>query len=569
MKGLLRSGIAGPIFIAVLILVIASFRGSCVGQESDSLCREIEKRLTTADGSPPIIQGERLRTDPEVLRCFYASRLYQPLWTGKGQTLPEVPILLAALSRAGEEGLPPEDYQRMSKEFQQSLNAFRQRGEEVPEALLADLELLLTDAFVSFGHDLSFGRVNTERVCDKDCLSRRQECLLGSLEEALDGGGLAELLRDLAPRNPAYGKLKEMLAHYRQVAERGGWPSVPAEGNLKRGNRNPDVPALRERLRLSGDLAGDRLVDDGMLFDDEIAAGLRRFQARHGIKPSGTVNPETLRLLNVPVEDEIRLIQLNLERWRWLPQDMGPLHVMINIPDYSLALIESQQTIMTMRVVIGRRLWNTPSFSARMKYLEINPVWNIPPSILEREIVPTILRDRGYIKKKNIRFYGGSGKGLHEVLPEKINWSRIRPQAFPYQVVQAAGPANPLGRVKFIFPNEENVYLHDTPSKHLFSRDRRTFSHGCIRIEKPLDLAAYILQRDQQWPRKKLMAEVNRGKTKQIILREPVNVHIVYFTAWVDDEGALQTRPDVYHSDLILDLALRERESLIVDPPLD
>ena len=569
MKGSFRSGIAVSIFITVLVIVVASFRGSGVGQESDSLCRAIERRLTTADGSPPVVQGERLRTDPEVLRCFYASRLFQPLWTVSGQTLPEAPILIAALSRAGEEGLHPEDYLRVSRDFRQDLDAFRQRGEEVPEALLADLELLLTDAFVSFGYELSFGRVNTEKVCDGDCLCRRQECLLGSLEAALDGGGLADLLRDLSPRNPSYGKLREMLARYRQVADRGGWPTVAVDGNPNSGSRNAGVPALRERLRLSGDLTGEMPVSDGMLFDDGITAGLRRFQGRQGLKPSGTLNPETLRLLNRPVEDEIRLIELNLERWRWLPQDLGLRYVMINIPDYSLALVENQRTVMTMRTVIGRRLWNTPSFSARMKYLEINPVWNIPPSILEQEIIPTILRDPGYITKKNIRFYGGSGKGLREVLPDEIDWSRVRPQAFPYQVVQEAGPANPLGRVKFIFPNEEGVYLHDTPSKHLFGREKRTFSHGCIRIEKPLDLAAYILQQDQQWSWKKLMAEVNRGKTKQIVLREPVNVHIVYFTAWIDDEGVMQTRPDVYHSDLILDLALRKRASPIAEPPLD
>ncbi|MBN1614637.1 MAG: L,D-transpeptidase family protein [Deltaproteobacteria bacterium] len=569
MKTSLRNPITVPIFIALLIFLLVSFKGSGVGEESGSLCREIERRLVTADGSPPVIQGKRLQTDPEVLRCFYAWRLYQPLWAGGGRLLPQVSELLATLNRAAEEGLRPEEYQRVSEGFWQSIDAFRQEGTEVPEELLADLELLLTDAFVSYGHDLSYGRVNTEWGCDADCLIQRQECLLGSLEEAFDGGGFAEWLRDLAPRDPAYGKLKERLARHRRIAEQGGWPTVAPDGNLKRGRRHAVVQTLRERLRLSGDLAGETLGNDGMLFDRAVAAGLRRFQKRHGLKPRGALNSETLQHLNLPVEDEIRLIQLNLERLRWLPRDMGPVRVMINIPDYSLALIEGQRSVLSMKVIIGRPLWNTPSFSAQMKYLETNPVWRIPPSIVKEEIVPAILRDPDYITRKNLKFFVGRRNGPQEVSPDKIDWTKIQPESFPYQIIQAAGPANPMGRVKFMFPNEENVYLHDTPSTSLFKRQKRIFSHGCIRIEKPIDLAAYILERDGQWSREKLMAEINKGKTRKIILREPVNVHIVYFTAWVDDDGVLQTRPDVYRSDWILDLALRERESLLFDPPFD
>ncbi len=554
------------LFVAPLLLVGAAgvaMEGWLFGYRT---ANEISRLLAVEDET--LFARDRwLRTDAAVLKEFYAARSFRPVWFEGRRPRPELQTLFDTAEYSRQEGLDPADYVPIPLDVRQILTApDPDTGDMSPEQL-AEIDILLTDAYVGLAYDLAFGRVNPGESCGRQCFAEREAPLLAELEEAVADDRLAELLEEFIPRSLAYARLKDVLAAYRNVACRGGWPQIPGGAGLKQGMSEARVAVLRERLRLSGDLSGE--TSDANFYDDGLANAVRRFQQRNGVKASGKVDDRTLLLLNRPVEEDIRRIEINLERWRWLPHDLGGKYILVNVPAFHLFLVEGGKTVLDMRTIVGRPPWYTPSFSGRITYLEVNPVWRIPPNILREEVAPAILRDPGYAARKQITLYGRDGRGYREMSPETIDWKRIKPQAFPYLAVQKAGPGNPLGRVKFMFPNQNHIYLHDSPSKHLFRREPRMFSHGCIRIEKPHALAEHLLQADRDWTRKRFAAVVQSGKTGQIPLREPVAVHVVYFTAWVDEGGILHTRPDVYGSDEALDIALRKRAELLAGTSID
>jgi len=530
----------------------------------------IASRLAKAASEPVFIQGHRLRTDGALLQDFYARHAYRTLWFADGRPLSRMGELLAAVAGSAADGLQPNDYLPPGADLQTLLRSLASGQSEVPTPLLADVELLLTDAFVSLGKDLSFGRVNREGACDQACSTARAVALLTALVGIRDDdvAAFAALLTSFRPSDPMYGRLKELLARYRKLAAVEPPPLPPGE-KLTLGVRSASVAILRERLRQRGDLSSSLSgTGDPELFDAELQAAVRRFQARHGLTPRGTVDKVTVALLNTPLMAEIRCLELNLERWRWLPHHLGDRHILVNIPAFTLAVREGGRTIMSMRTVVGRPPWYTPSFSRKMTYLQLNPSWFIPPSILRAETIPAIKKDRSYISRKKLRFYGFKDKQIHEVAAAQIDWKHVNAQRFPYLVVQAPGRSNPLGKVKFMFPNQDFIYLHDTPQKNLFQRERRAFSHGCIRLEKPLQLAEYLLASDPQWPSWRLAEALKKGTEQYVPLRQPIEVHIVYFTAWVDEQGQLQRRPDVYGSDRTLAMVLEHHASVLAQKTL-
>jgi murein L,D-transpeptidase YcbB/YkuD len=267
------------------------------------------------------------------------------------------------------------------------------------------------------------------------------------------------------------------------------------------------------------------------------------------------VGPATLRALNVTAEERARQIEVNLERMRWISGNLGSRYLKVNIADDSLDVIEDGRTIMSTSVVVGKPYWHTPVFSDMMTHLVLNPYWNIPQSILKNDLLPKIQRSRGYLAQEGIKVL----RGTREINPRRVNWSTADADNFKYLLRQEPGPKNPLGRIKFMFPNNFNVYLHDTPSKNLFSRNVKTFSHGCIRIEKPIYLAEYLLRDDPEWTRGRILAEIETGKRQTVQLPEPVSIHILYLTAWIDKEGILQFRDDVYRRDKSLLEAIRKK----------
>jgi len=282
---------------------------------------------------------------------------------------------------------------------------------------------------------------------------------------------------------------------------------------------------------------------------------------RHGLDVDGVVGSATLDALNVPVEKRVRQLIVNMERWRWLPQDLGKRYILVNIADFELDVVENSQPLMTMRVIVGRDYRRTPVFSDNMTYLVLSPYWHVPTAIAVQDILPKIQQEPGYLAKQNIRVFRGWGAETREIDPRTVNWSHVTAANFSYRLRQEPGPMNALGRVKFMFPNKFNVYLHDTPAQELFAKPERTFSSGCIRIEKPIELAEYLLQSDAKWTREKILAVADKRIEQTVRLPEPMPIHLLYWTAWADEDRTVQFRADVYARDGKLYEALIERPS--------
>ncbi len=338
--------------------------------------------------------------------------------------------------------------------------------------------------------------------------------------------------------------LEKALGQYRQLAAKGDWPRVPAGPSLKEGEQNERIPLLRKRLAASGDLAAQAPQED--LFDPALKEAVQRFQVRHGLAGDGVVGAKTLTELNVPISERIRQLAASLERCQPLPTVLEKRHILVNIADFTLKLFEDGKPVLSMPVIVGKPYRQTPVFNGLISSLVLNPSWGVPHSIATKDLLPKIKKNPGYLSQLHLRVFQG-GKSNTEINPATVDWAALSTSRFPYRLRQAPGPSNALGRVKFLFPNPYDVYLHDTPARELFQKDSRTFSSGCIRIAKPLDLAAYLLQGTPLGSTEALTAAIAREKTQSIPIPSPIAVHIVYMTAWVDSEGVIQFRPDIYN----------------------
>jgi murein L,D-transpeptidase YcbB/YkuD len=349
-----------------------------------------------------------------------------------------------------------------------------------------------------------------------------------------------------------------MLQKYRLLDLRLNRPPLPPGPSLHAGDHDPRVSLLRRRLIDLGDL-DVTLEEAPYRFDQRVEEAVRHFQRRHGLEEDGIVGPETLSELNLPLEQRVRQIELNLERWRWIPHELGRRYILVNIAGYQLYAVENQHRRLEMRVVVGRNYRRTPVFSGKMTYMVLNPEWNVPGSIAVKDILPKVKEDPSYLQRMGFKVYASWQDDAAVINPAEIDWSSISSRNFGFRLVQAPGPQNALGRIKFMLPNKYAVYLHDTPSQQLFQQARRGFSSGCIRVEKPFELAAYVLQGQEGWTEEKLIAGVKSGEKRIIGLQETVPVHLLYWTAWVDEEGKLNFRKDIYKRDEPLDRALREK----------
>ena len=363
---------------------------------------------------------------------------------------------------------------------------------------------------------------------------------------------------DLAKPRPAHRhkeRLRQALEQYSQMMAQGGWPILPAGPTLRPGDADMSFFLLRIRLQVTGDLLVSASTPDRTFFDDALAGAVRRFQHRHGLVEDGMVGPATRTALQVPIEDRIHQLIRNLDRWRELPHDLGPRYLWVNIPAFTLEVVEPHQVVMTMRVVVGKPSWPTPVLRAQLSALVFNPFWDIPPRIVQQEVMPRLQRDPTYLTTHHMTLLQGDGDQTIEIAPDTVDWSQAPGHGIPYRIRQQPGPTNPLGRVKFIMPNPLHITLHDTPSRARFAKTVRTQSHGCIRLEKPIALAEYLLREDPQWTRAAILDTINRGTPQRVTLPHPMPVYLVYHTAWVDQDGEVHFRPDIYERDAPLRVA--------------
>ncbi len=529
--------------------------------------KELLRRRIESSGIPArIIVGDEPVYASDRLPLFYERRGYQPAWTGDGKRMSQIEAMIHVLREAVREGFEPDDYHLEKIEALVSeLNGRTRKEPRLTAAKSVDLDLLMTDAYLVYGSHLLAGRVNPETIDPEWHARRREADLAGVLEEALREERIEESLEALLPPQPGYARLRQALERYRELAVEGGWSRLPEGGKLQLGDRGEAVTSLRNRLVMTGDL-GESAEENLDGFDEEVDGAVRRFQARHGLDIDGVVGPATRRALNVRVEERVSQIEINMERWRWLPQDLGWRFILINIANFELDVVEDEKNVMTMRIVVGRQYRRTPVFSDRMTYIVLCPFWNIPPGIVEKDVIPAVRKDPDYLSKQQIKVFQGWGAESKEIDPYSVHWSKVSLKDPPYRFRQDSGPNNSLGRIKFMFPNKFNVYLHDTPARELFAKTVRTFSSGCIRIEKPIELAEYVLSGDPKWSRKTILAEIEKWSEQTVLLPEAIPVHILYWTSWVEEDGTVHFREDVYGRDQLLISAL-EREP--PERPLD
>jgi murein L,D-transpeptidase YcbB/YkuD len=427
---------------------------------------------------------------------------------------------------------------------------------------LGELQQALDAALFEYVMDSVRGRTDPRRSDPGWQIRAPKPDPFDLMEKASEPGGLRGFLQGLPPNHPHFIRLWQALSQYEALADRGGWPNLPRGRALEKGARGPRVAILRRRLAESGDLVNGKA--DRETFDDAVENAVKGFQARHGLEQDGVVGPKTRSVLNVPVEVRIRQILLNLERLRWMPRELGDRHVLVNVAGFDLHAFEQGRRTLEMRVIAGRRHRRTPSFSQNVSHVVLNPYWNVPHRIASCDIFPKVLEDPNYLTERGIRVYHRGLQDTSELEPAGIEWELVDKRRFPFRLRQDPGPQNALGRVKFFLPNRFDIYLHDTPDRDLFAKRVRAFSSGCIRLEEPHKLAAFLLGGDPGWPPARILAALEEGETERIPLREPTPVYVVYLTAWMDPDGTVQFREDLYRRDTRLDQALREVE---ISPP--
>ncbi|MFL5259922.1 MAG: murein L,D-transpeptidase [Hyphomicrobiales bacterium] len=526
------------LFALVLLLAGAS---QALALDNEKVAAEIKRII---DSGEPAIGAEA--NDERIIEVyvFYASdRDYKPIWVRDTGPKAKAREVLEVFKHADEMGLNPANY-RVS-EIEPRLSVRDPRG-------LAELELILTRAFLDFGRDLGRGRILPQQAGTENAITAKELGALTLIDGAENADSIAEYVKTLEPQTEAYWDLKRALVTYREIAQKGGWPEIGKGPALKRGMNDARVPVLRKYLVITDDLPESE-KGSGETYEDRLIEAVRHFQMRHGLAEDGIVSETTVQAMNVPVIDRIRQIEANLERRRWMEDDPGHYYISVNVADQTLQVVRDKQVIHWAKLVVGKPYSSTPVFGELMRYVVLNPYWNVPPSIATHEYLPKLKRNPGALSRESIRLFAGTAGNAREINPNQVDWSKLT--RMPYSLRQDPGPKNALGRAKFMFPNRFNVYIHDTPAKNLFARELRIFSHGCMRVEYPLDLAALLLK-DQGWTREKIDAQVASGKQRVINLAKPIPVNVTYLTAWADRNGLVSFRRDVYGRDKRLLAAL-------------
>ncbi len=530
----------------------------CFSLASPGLLESVQGDLRgrIQDASPPIrVDGEVILASV-VLPRFYRERDFAPAWVGEDGPLNLTAALVAALDGAAGHGLDPGDYHaNRIRRLLTRLSAARGIGTPPDPRMLADLDLMCTDGFLLLGAHLAWGKVSPETIEPTWTVARRQADLAGVLDMALASGEVAESLESLAPANESYQSLRRALESFSRDAGKPVLPKVAGVAMLRPGSRGQAVERLKARLAALGYLPG-AVPEENPLFGPEIQGAVTRFQRDNGLTADGLAGPMTLEAVNADPVDRARTIALNLERWRWLPRNLGGRYIVVNITDFSLRVVEAGQEVMAMRAIVGMPFRKTPVFSARMTYMVLAPYWNVPPKIAVQDKLPLIRKDPAWLSENRMQVFAGWGEEMRKVDPATVNWRAFTAKNFPFHLRQDPGPNNALGSMKFMFPNKYNVYIHDTPAHDLFEKTQRAFSSGCIRIHEPMKLALYLLRSDPEWSEEAIRVVVAGGEQTIVSLPEPLPVHILYWTAVVQEDGKVVFRSDIYGRDEELARAL-------------
>ncbi|MGE0669059.1 MAG: murein L,D-transpeptidase [Sphingomonadales bacterium] len=516
-----------PPFISLLLVLALPPSASHAGNAGDVL-------RTLANGRPATVAGAAI-VQPDLLATFYRQRDFRPVWQGK-----DLRQLTDAIAAVTLDGLLPEDYHLSA------LAAAAASTDRTDPEQAARLDMLATDALARLAIHLHYGKTDP-RAFDRNwniSAPIAEGDHLTLLEQVTAQPDMVKAAQDLAPHHWFYGQLKKALAAQRAYVADGGWGTVESGETLKPGMTDPRVSGLRARLAASGEYGGTAPADANF-YDDDLARAVARFQELHGIDPDGAVGRKTLAELNITAEQRVDQLRVNLERARWVLNQLGDEFIVVNISGFHLYVVKDSVPVWDTRVVVGRTFRQTPMFKSNMRTIVLNPTWTVPPTILRQDMLPKVARDPSYLAGQNIAVVGADGA---EIDPSTIDWQQAR-RRFPYNLVQRPGDTNALGRIKFLFPNEHAVYLHDTPNRTIFDRADRAASSGCIRVENPMALADYLLAGDTDWPKDRVDAALAMGKTQNITLKRTMPIVIMYWTAQLDRDGDMHFYPDLYGRD--------------------
>ncbi len=533
-------------FFPLLVLTILA-SNSVADDEADSEALRIEIEHLVETGF--LSTGEAEIASSNLLVEIYEKRNFALAWNDVEQ----IAELIEAIKATDADGLNPSDYHL--DEVETAYNELTGGATDSP-AHRAAQDLILTDSLARLGYHQLFGKVNPYTL-DPHWNFRRELNDMDpatAIQEGIDSPSLLEYLKTVFPRGWVYRQYKVGLAAYRQIQADGGWPQIPEGPTIRPGASDGRLSVLAQRLAISGDLDEDQLSILVTNYGDVLQEGVKRFQHRHGLDVDAIVGRGTLRALNVPVEDRVRQLEINLERTRWVTDDIEDDFVLVNIASFRAFVIRDREIVWETKVQVGRTYHQSPVFRDLMKYVVINPTWTVPYSIATKEMLPQIQSDPDYFAKRDFDIKDRSGNLVDAA---SIDWSKLTRRNFGYTLVQRPGPNNALGRVKFMFPNAHAVYLHDTPSKYLFSRADRAFSHGCIRVENPFDFAEVLLG-SAGWNQDRFQEVLDSRETKTVFLPNPIPVLLLYWTAHVDPDGVVFFYDDVYERDQAIAEALGE-----------
>lgn len=491
--------------------------------------REVRDGITQALKDSTFTQSHAYAGD---VHAFYVRRDMRPAWTngrglnGRGRDA------LVVLESARSLGLDPARY---------DVEEARQLHERLDDAgspqeiarLLATLDVHLTTGLRRYVGDVRDGSFVKHGPSEDDTASP----LVTLLDSLANERHMDRRVAALEPSNSQYVNLRKALAHYTRIAEQGGWPRVESTDSVT------TARTLEERLIAEGDPREVELLGQ----NNGHEAALRHFQARHGIDTTGTLDSTTLAQLNTPAAKRVESLSLNLDRLRALPRDSAGLRIVVNVPAYRMVMLENDAPILSMPVIVGKPEHQTPVILDTVRYIVANPYWNVPQSIFEEEILPAVRANPGYLESKNMEVVARDGDGVID--SGSIDWDNVDAESVPWMIRQRPGPWNALGKVKFLFPNRQAVYLHDTPEDHLFERTVRALSHGCVRLERPLELARIVVERRTELSWSDFEALLERSSEKHVPLTEGIPVAIVYQTAWIGTEGEAMFLRDVYGRD--------------------
>jgi L,D-transpeptidase YcbB len=489
-----------------------------------------------------------IRQRREALEAYYQAFGGELLWLGSSRAN----AFISRLKNAEADGLNPNDYPSTQ------LATLSTTGPSAGKRGLAIIELYFSSAFLEYASDLKVGRFLPSKIDPNFFIEGRTINQLSALKDLAQVDNIDRFLDAWQPASQRYAALRSVLAKYRALAAKGGWGAVPLGDAIRPGMTDPRVPAIRARLLMTDGASTEVAATEAQHYDNALVETVKRFQARQGLDVDGVIGSTTIVAMNVPIQERINSIILAMERLRWMPEDLGQQYLIVNIAGFELRRVNAGKIEERMAVVVGKPYHRTPVFSDRIRFLEFNPYWNVPPDIAVNEELPVLRKNPAGLSAQGFEVV----RGDQVTDPSSIDWSSVGAGHFPYQLRQRPGPNNALGRVKFMFPNSHNVYLHDSPAHSLFERNVRAFSHGCIRLSRPLELAEQVLRVGgvQGWTKDRINNVVATAKTTVVNLREPLPVHITYLTAWADD-GVANFRQDIYGHDVKL-LAALEGKSI-------